>query len=201
MTDKYSSSPYHEPMVTDEIRLAFAERLNEALDDIGVPPKGEGRQAAVGKRYGVSQHGARKWIEGEAMPELTRAIEIALDLGVTTEWLLSGRGEKRIGSYPKPGGGAGQVAEEPQQAYAFIRRDNDLIREILAGVLGPLGMRLDNIDIDAFRGMRMTAKWSEPPMEHRRGLSAVAPPPAPDRTPLPGELIRKPRAIRKREAS
>lgn len=82
-------------MVTDPKR-AFSARLNEALDDMGYSPKGEGRQNAVGKAFGVSQKGARKWLEGEAIPHTKRLAKIADKLGTTVEWLLTGKGSKGL---------------------------------------------------------------------------------------------------------
>lgn len=82
-------------MVTDDQKRAFAARLNEALDDIGFPGKGAGRQSALGTKMRVSQKGARKWLEGESMPATTRGMELAKWLNVNFEWLMTARGEKR----------------------------------------------------------------------------------------------------------
>lgn len=43
--------------------------------------------------FGVSQKGARKWLEAEAIPDTKRIPQIADRLGVTAEWLLTGRGD------------------------------------------------------------------------------------------------------------
>lgn len=83
-------------MGTDKEREAFAARLNELCDDMKLPPKGEGRQVALAKKFEVSQKGARKWLEAESMPQTQKIIEIARWACVSTEWLLSGRGEKRL---------------------------------------------------------------------------------------------------------
>lgn len=73
----------------------FSQRLNKALDDIGVPQKGQNRQEIVGKRFGVTQKGARKWLEAESIPNIDRCIHIAKDLGVSFEWLMTGRGSMK----------------------------------------------------------------------------------------------------------
>jgi len=95
-------------MVTsvDDVRAAFAQRLNQALDEAGIPRKGHGRQALVGKMFGMSQKGARKWLEGESLPDTARIPQIAQRLGVRSEWLLSGLGPKRSGEsqVQEPGG-------------------------------------------------------------------------------------------------
>lgn len=70
----------------------FSKRLNLVADQNGMPAKGSGRQGAMAALFGVSQKGARKWLEGEAIPKLSRLNEIAKHFGVNSEWLLSGRG-------------------------------------------------------------------------------------------------------------
>lgn len=85
------------PMVTnktDEEKQAFSNRMNEALDDMGIAKKGQNRQSIVGEMFGVSQKGARKWLEGESMPSIPNAAIIARKLGVSFEWLMTGRGAK-----------------------------------------------------------------------------------------------------------
>lgn len=83
-------------MQQDTEKIAFAHRLNEALSEAGVPAKFEGRQVVVAQMFGVTQKGARKWLEGEGMPTLEKSIEIAKRLGVAIEWLLTGRGARRV---------------------------------------------------------------------------------------------------------
>lgn len=73
----------------------FAARLNELCDDMGVPPKGKNRQAALAKTFQVSQKGARKWLEAEGWPTVERGVAIAKWGGVSFEWLMTGRGSKR----------------------------------------------------------------------------------------------------------
>ncbi len=81
-------------------KQGFAERLNELLDEAGAPRKFEGRQVALAGMFGVSQKGARKWLEAEGLPKFETCIEIAKRFGVHTEWLVTGRGEKWIAGRP-----------------------------------------------------------------------------------------------------
>jgi transcriptional regulator with XRE-family HTH domain len=81
-------------------RESFSRRLNELCDEMGVPPKGENRQAVLGKLFGVSQKGARKWLEGEGFPGHAKQINIAKWANVNSEWLRSGRGAKRTATAP-----------------------------------------------------------------------------------------------------
>ncbi|MDN7490550.1 hypothetical protein QZM35_22830 [Burkholderia sp. AU45274] len=83
-----------EPMVTDDEKQAFSARLNRILDEIdGYPKKGGGRQVKLGKDWDVTQKAARKWLEAESIPELTRLMSMARRYGVNFEWLTTGRGE------------------------------------------------------------------------------------------------------------
>lgn len=95
------------PMVTTgpeyKDRVAFAQRLNQALDEAGFPPKNSGRQTKAAKLWGLSQKGARKWLEAEAMPDTHRVPMIVRKLNglapdlppIREEWLLFGRGPMR----------------------------------------------------------------------------------------------------------
>jgi hypothetical protein len=83
-----------EPMVTsDEIR-DFSERLNSALD--AKNDERVGRQARLGKAFGLSQKAARKWLVGESFPEVARMIQLAKMLDVRFEWLATGRGPRYL---------------------------------------------------------------------------------------------------------
>ena len=77
---------------SDEVFL-FSQRLNEICDDKGLPL--HGRQAELGRLFGVSSNGARKWLQGKGMPELAMCIRIAKWADVNLEWLCTNRGPKR----------------------------------------------------------------------------------------------------------
>lgn len=90
------------PDKTDDAeKVAFSARLNEALDDIRAPEKYKGRQLFVsemisGQGGKVSQKGARKWLECEAIPAMDNLVRLARGLNVSLEWLATGRGTKRL---------------------------------------------------------------------------------------------------------
>ena len=65
-------------MVTRNEKLEFSKRLNELLDEQHFRPKYKGRQEALAKLFDVSQIGARKWLEGEAIPKHEKIIEIEI---------------------------------------------------------------------------------------------------------------------------
>ena len=84
-------------MITDDsLKLAFSARLNSALDALGFAPKGQGRQVALAKVMNVSQKGARKWLEGEAIPGMTNLTRLAIIADVSLEWLATGRGPRTV---------------------------------------------------------------------------------------------------------
>lgn len=85
-------------MVTNdsrEVRLAFSRRLNEALDDMGLPPKHQGRQTQAATLFKITQKGVRKWLEGEAIPSTDRWPDVAAKAKVNINWLFFGQGAKR----------------------------------------------------------------------------------------------------------
>lgn len=76
----------------DEIREAFAERLNLLCDDMGLPDRG--RQTHLAKIFGVTNKAARLWLKGLGYPEMTMAVRIAEWAGVNVTWLLQGTGPR-----------------------------------------------------------------------------------------------------------
>lgn len=72
----------------------FSDRLNEALDDAGVPLKGMGRQSSLVRMLGVSHRVAKKWLDGEEFPPTSKMVKLATELNVRSNWLFSGQGEK-----------------------------------------------------------------------------------------------------------
>lgn len=81
----------------------FAQRLNEICDDKGVAPKYQGRQPELANIFGVSQKGARKWLEAESWPSLETLVRIRDWSGVNFEWLVHGNGPKYPSElYPTP---------------------------------------------------------------------------------------------------
>ena len=73
---------------TDEVKQAFAERLHEAMDAQGYSKRGRAR--VLSKEFGVSDKGAGKWLNGEAIPETSKIPVLAQFLKTNAEWLLSG---------------------------------------------------------------------------------------------------------------
>jgi transcriptional regulator with XRE-family HTH domain len=64
--------------------------------------------------------------------------------------------------------------EEPLATYGAEVASPALVRELIAGVLGPLGLQLlGEIEIDE-DGVRLAAQWRKTPQERRRGIKLAA---------------------------
>lgn len=79
-------------ILTDNEALAFAQRLNQALDMAEYPVTGNGRQRAVAGAFQVTPQAAQKWLDGRSLPKALRINVIAKELGVNSQWLISGQG-------------------------------------------------------------------------------------------------------------
>jgi hypothetical protein len=110
-------------MADDSDLADFALRLNEICDEMGVPPKGKARQLVIAKQFGVSQQGARKWLEGNGYCAIPMGKRIAAWAGVCFDWLMTGTLPKRPGDPtppPKPAASP-LLAASPRAARIFER--------------------------------------------------------------------------------
>lgn len=82
-----------QPMVAAR-HEGFAKRLSDALTDQGHPEESD-RNAYLRHIGEVGREGARKWLSGEDLPRMHRAVLLALALGVCVDWLLTGRLPKK----------------------------------------------------------------------------------------------------------
>lgn len=95
--------------------------------------------------FRVSQKGARKWLEGEALPRLSRIPQIAGKCGVNGEWLLTGQGPMRPPAY-----GIGSGINEPSPVY----RASSLVRRICTRISeAEAAGRLSEADIVAIENL------------------------------------------------
>ena len=58
-------------------------------------------QESLAERIGVSRQAISKWETGEAMPEVSKLLQLAQTFGVTTDWLLSEE-EPELQACPEP---------------------------------------------------------------------------------------------------
>lgn len=71
---------------TDKVKADFAKRLHKAMDSAGYPVRGRAR--ILSREFKISDKGAGKWLNGEAIPETSKIPVLANFLNVTSEWLL-----------------------------------------------------------------------------------------------------------------
>lgn len=65
----------------------IAQRLNEAFAAMGLPP-GHGQHKKIATKFDVSRETARKWVEGLAIPEVWRIVQIGRESGLGAAYLL-----------------------------------------------------------------------------------------------------------------
>ena len=77
-------------------KLAFAERLHEAIDGIESAPGRHGRAVWLAKRFpeDITPKAVGKWLKGEAFPTYERMGILAKCVGVSKSWLSTGEGDK-----------------------------------------------------------------------------------------------------------
>lgn len=71
----------------------FAERLNNLLDQAGMPGAGFARHIEIAKIVGVNQQTAYNWLEGKAIPNRTYMpilVEKFKDYGICADWMITG---------------------------------------------------------------------------------------------------------------
>lgn len=66
----------------------FAERLNKALDDIGVPQKSDERIDVFSKLVKIPRFKADSLLNGTQLPDAALLLVLTKELEVTEAWLL-----------------------------------------------------------------------------------------------------------------
>jgi transcriptional regulator with XRE-family HTH domain len=87
------------------IDLGFWSRLTARISEkwpSKYPTPSSVTQTGVGKLFGVTQPSVYKWENLGVLPERKRIAEIAIALGVTMEWLETGRGPKFVPNSEDP---------------------------------------------------------------------------------------------------
>ncbi len=71
-------------------KIAFAKRLNEALEAQGISERGRAGKLRSMLRDAPSIVAVRKWLSGENLPEVKRLGEISQIIGKSVQWMLTG---------------------------------------------------------------------------------------------------------------
>lgn len=88
----------------------FPERLRVACEDAGLAVT----QPALSRAFGVSTTTIWHYLNGEKLPSIGRAVDIAGKLGVCVEWLLTGNGPRRHADML-------DISELPESAKASLK--------------------------------------------------------------------------------
>ncbi len=83
-------------------KMAFAERLNIALDDLNWPQRGRIAQLKRTLREDLSEVSVRKWLKGDSLPEVKRLGELSRITGKSVQWLLTGTDTNSGNVEPQP---------------------------------------------------------------------------------------------------
>lgn len=83
-------------MTKDQAKHRFAARLNELLDEMGVPERG--RRQWLSRRFNAafSPEAARKWLEAETMPDQPHFSMLCTAFNWGFDYLMTGRGPKYV---------------------------------------------------------------------------------------------------------
>ncbi|MEQ1292374.1 S24 family peptidase [Acinetobacter johnsonii] len=76
---------------TDKVKEEFSKRLHTAMDAAGYPARGRAR--VLSQKFSISDKGAGKWLNADAIPETSKIPLLASFLKINAEWLISGAGD------------------------------------------------------------------------------------------------------------
>jgi hypothetical protein len=74
-------------------KARFAERLNDALDNIHFPKSGSKRQAQLAEVLGTPTDDIGRWLKGESFPKTSALVKLSDLTQTRSNWLLSGQGK------------------------------------------------------------------------------------------------------------
>ena len=78
--------------MSDE-KARFAERLNDALDNIGFPKPEKDRKIRLSEALDIARVDAGEWLKGNAFPKTSALVRLSDLTQTRSNWLLSGQGE------------------------------------------------------------------------------------------------------------
>lgn len=79
---------------SDDAKVAFAKRLNDALAEKGYTPRGRAQRLKREASFDISDRAINKWLKAETLPEHHNIEVLSQFLGVNFNWLAAGQGEK-----------------------------------------------------------------------------------------------------------
>jgi transcriptional regulator with XRE-family HTH domain len=92
----------------------FWDRVVEAFSSAGLDTS----QSAIARQLDLGQSAVAKWAHGSGYPTLRKCIHIAKLTGVSVEWLLTGRGNKK-----QEGGDMDELTQELLDRWADLSEE------------------------------------------------------------------------------
>lgn len=124
-------------------------------------------QSALSRKTGVSQPTISRILKGNGTPELGNITKLAVEFGVTVEWLLSERAPKyqaevRALAPPKQAGQVAPIEENPRSRQTISEDYSELVSAILSAAveaerLGVPEQRLNDV-LEILKSLRDTQK-------------------------------------------
>ncbi len=111
----------------------FAERLQEACNAADIP-QGRARSGSIAQRFGVSTEAVRQWLNGQAVPEMSRLLELSEELECSLDWLLLGR-LPASGQVREPGAAYKALSAQERAVLSAMRRLSARRRQALVQLL------------------------------------------------------------------
>lgn len=133
---------------TDKAKLEFAKRLHLGMDSAGYPLRGRAR--ILSREFDISDKGAGKWLNGEAIPEMSKISHLADFLNVNAEWLLTGKELSTIAIRNLPKKNYDQLTTENQDIVDLVNslqqidEKKQLTPELIKAIKAILDLALSN---------------------------------------------------------
>lgn len=113
----------------------FARRLHQACDEQNIT-KERGRATTLSRLLNneVGYKGVSKWLDGNSMPDMAHGSQLAAQINVRFEWLMTGRGPMRNDRHLDAREGSGVYLALPDPALRVARNWQSLPPNIKSAI-------------------------------------------------------------------
>lgn len=162
---------------SDDAKISFAKRLNDALTDKGYTQRGSAQRLKREAGFDISDRAINKWLKAETLPEHYNIEFLAKFLGVNFNWLAAGQGEKRTKPSPSElmqrikdieNGGARDSSTAPLGTSNIAMAENSDEVPILSWVAAGSWSNVDAVSFDDAIG-----KVSKPKNLSKNGFALI----------------------------
>jgi len=128
-------------------RSRFAQRLNDALDNVQFPKLGAGRQSRLSELLDIPTADVGHWLKGESFPRTSSLVKLSDITKTRSNWLLSGQGEPynkadnpRGAGKALPSTGTGKLSKEAfnlgMEWMKLPKQQREAIARVITELLG-----------------------------------------------------------------